>query len=174
MNETTLAAPRNPYRQDGRLDGYADLGMPMMAGRAPRRHDGESGPGLTAGDIGAIARQHFRDGFAAAEREAEEKIEALRADLATAYDEGYTAGRIERVQGLARELHSRILEPQVRLIEARGKVKAGTKAGDAARAGFDTVEEALKDVAAFCAGFFAPHDAKASSRAAGQLARDEA
>lgn len=101
--EMKAMAPSNPYRGGESLGGFTDLssGLP---GRYPRRSDREDGPGLTAGDIDAIARQHFRDGYAAGERGMEPRVEALEAARAGVYDEGYAAGRIERAKALANAL----------------------------------------------------------------------
>lgn len=174
-SETIIEAPGNPYRQDARLawgDGELLHGTPGMM-LAPARYDSERGPGLTAADIDAITRAHHHAGYAKAEREYEAKLEAMRAELAQAYDEGYTAGRVERAQGLARDVFARLFEPRHAVIEARGKVKAGTKAGDAAHEGFAAIEASIVACCDFVAGFFSPHAADAPARAAAQVARDE-
>lgn len=88
--------PANPYRQDkgamvdGGLFGPYDFAGPQV-GHLARRHDGEDGPGLLASDIDRLVQQHYRDGYAAAERVAEVKLEAMRAQLADAFDEGAAA-----------------------------------------------------------------------------------
>lgn len=168
MNDTTIRAPRNPYRQQ-RLDGYAELaGMPN-AGPFPRRHDGDQGPGMTAADLDRMVRQHFLDGRAAAEREAQKDIDELRGQLADAFDEGYTAGRVERAQGLARDVHARIFEPELKLIEAR---HAKTKAAVLAKV--EEAQEAVLAVREFAASLFGANAPGAEDRAAAQVARDEA
>lgn len=170
---TTIEAPSNPYRvveRDGM--GWATIGDSPMV-RVPARFDTERGPGLTGMDLHALAQSHHHAGYAKAEREYEAKLEEMRGQLATAFDEGYTAGRIQRAQGLARDVFTRLFEPGMALIEARGRVKTGTKAGDAAHEGFAEVEEALTGVREFVAGLFTPHDPDAAERAAAQVARDE-
>jgi hypothetical protein len=160
--DTTIRAPRNPYRQAATPspDGFALAGA--------YRDERPQGPGLLAADVDRIAREHYRSGWAERDRAAREELRDAEAESARIYDEGYTAGRVERAQGLARDVHARLFEVQVKVIEARGGPKG--KAHEA----LDGIEAAVQDVLAFVAGLFTPHHAVAGERAAAQVARDEA
>jgi hypothetical protein len=171
-------APANPYRQpDTQTEElFAGAGMGYV-GPGPRRHDTEDGPGITAGDLDRIARDHHRDGYAKAERKYEAQLDELRARLADAYDEGYFAGRIERAQGLARDVFTRLFDPQSKVITARGIVTDAITAGPKAKAtervhvALDGIEASLVEVREFAAALFTPHDpAGAEALAAAHVA----
>lgn len=164
QDQTTLAAPDNPYRR-GFAERYEELtGMgwaPGVPQPAPRRHAGSMGPGLVASDLDRMCRQHYLDGYAAAEREGEDKVEEARGQLAQAYDEGYTAGRVERAVGLANDFSLRLIgvmnEDDVRRADRKLSL---SKRIEGLRA--DIIE-----LHAFACGLIGER------RAAGQLARDE-
>lgn len=87
--------PRNPYRHDELADGLDVMGAVMDTrggpNGVPRHHGGRSGPGLLASDIDRLARQHYMDGHAAAERKYEQQLDEMRGRLADAFDEGAAA-----------------------------------------------------------------------------------
>lgn len=126
-----MRAPVNPYRTPMPKDELlaAEMGFGPYT-PAPRRHDRDGGPGLLGSDLNWIAQQHYRDGYAAAEREGEQRIATMQGNLADAYDEGYVAGRIERAQGLAQDYHVRLMEPavQVTILETVMSKPRSTKA----------------------------------------------
>lgn len=164
QDQTTLAAPDNPYRR-GFAERYEELtGMgwaPGVPQPAPRRHDGNMGPGLVAADLDRLCRQHYLDGYAAAEREAEKRVEQAGRDLAQAFDEGYTAGRVLRATGLARDFSLRL----VGLMNEDDVRRADRKASLSKR--IEGLRKDIIELHRFACGLM--NEAKA----AGQLARDE-
>lgn len=164
QDQTTLAAPDNPYRR-GPAERYEELtGMgwaPGVPQPAPRRHDGNMGPGLVAADLDRLCRQHYLDGYAAAEREGEAKVEEARGQLAQAFDEGYTAGRVERATGLARDFSLRLIG----LMNEADVRRADRKASLSKR--IEGLRKDIIELHAFACGLMGER------RAAGQLARDE-
>lgn len=88
--DENMQRARNPYRA---MDADDGMMMSEFAGisRAPRRHDGDEGPGLLASDIDRMVRQHYFDGWAACERAYEPKLEAAQRARADAFDEGTKA-----------------------------------------------------------------------------------
>lgn len=101
---TTIRARSNPYRrlEDREGEMFEQFGALTPA---PRRC-GEQGPGLLASDLERMVRAHYHDGFAAAEAIGEKAVEEMRGRLAEVFDEGYTAGRVERAHGLAGDFRS--------------------------------------------------------------------
>lgn len=143
MGRSTLRAqaPENPHR---RLDGEYAVAMNFAGGPPPpRRSDTDEGPGLTAGDLDRMCRQHFRDGHAAAERAARLREDERRGLLADAYDDGYVAGRLQRASGLALDVHTRLLDLAARL----GEAERGAKSK--AHEHLPLIREAYADLAAF-------------------------
>lgn len=161
QDETVIAAPRNPYRREEVRRGEMTLGN-AWGSAPPPRYDTERGPGLTAADIDHIARQHHRAGYAAAEREAEKRVEAMQRELMEAYDRGYTEGRVERARGLARDIRGKLLGIHFALlaVEQGAKSKAHERLASV-RAQWDDVNE-------FVCGI-----ETSSGKAARQVARDE-
>lgn len=125
--DTTIRAPQNPYRDPVR-EGMVQADFSGVFREAyrelPRRFDGDRGPGLTASDLDRLVRQHFFDGFSKAEREGEAKVEEMRSHLGDAFDEGYTAGIVQRAQGLAGDVRSRLIELHFILMQIEGAPKS--------------------------------------------------
>jgi hypothetical protein len=166
----TTHAPQNPYRRELSAETGELFGSELR--QSPRRHDTEHGPGLSGSDLDRIARQHHFDGYAKAEREYEAKLDEMRAQLAQVFDEGYMAGRVERAQGLAQDVFSRLFEPELKIIEAQGRI-AKTPKADAREAADEALEEiraALVEVREFAAAMFTPHDPDAAAKAAAHVA----
>lgn len=159
---TKMAAPSNPYRpvDEGRTMGWASIAGD--GGRMPPRYDTDRGPGLTGTDLHALAQSHHLAGYAKAEREFESKLEDMRGQLAGAFDEGYTAGRVSRAQGLARDVHMRLMQAHFAL----AAVEQGPKTKREERLG--ALRVALNEVIVFAEAIESQTD-----MAAAQVARDE-
>jgi hypothetical protein len=166
QDQTTLRAPANPYRRD---EGRAvDIGLVGygVAGDDERALD-QTGPGLTAADLDDIVRSHWRAGKVRAEWLASEREEVMRerhrGELADAFDEGYTAGRAQVAQGLAREfrrplvaVHFALMQIETSNSQERAKLLPGLRA---------QIDEVVK---------LAETLATSEEAAAAQVARDEA
>lgn len=85
-----MPAPSNPYRT-GMTNAGSKFDAFNVPERLPRDATTPEGPGLTAGDLDSIARQHYRDGYAAGERRIAELVERHGDELAHAYDQGWDA-----------------------------------------------------------------------------------
>jgi hypothetical protein len=163
-HETVLMAPANPYRNTGGMAGeYASLGL-APGGPFPRRHDTEAGPGLTGSDLHLILTQHHRDGYAQAEREFEARLDAMRGELAEAFDRGYTAGKVERAQGLAGDFRARLFELHFRL-QAAEEAKTKAKIADA----LGGVRSAWDDLMQFVENIRGVPEAAAAVERAGEV-----
>jgi hypothetical protein len=166
QDQTTLRAPANPYRRDeGRTVDIGLMGY-GVAGDDERALD-QTGPGLTAADLDHIVRSHWRAGKVRAERLASEREEVMRerhrGELADAFDEGYTAGRAQVAQGLAREfrrllvaVHFALMQIEAGNSQERAKLLPGLRA---------QIDELVK---------LAETLARSEEAAAAQVARDEA
>lgn len=125
-NTIKVRAPENPYRRG--VGDEVDLGAySVEEGRATlgvRRSDTSEGPGLSAKDIDVIARQHYRDGYAAAERDGRPLLDVARGRQAEAFDEGYAEGKMEQAVALARDVRARVLDVHFTLMNAERGPKA--------------------------------------------------
>jgi hypothetical protein len=166
QDQTTLRAPDNPYRRD---EGRAvDIGLVGYGGAGDdERALDQTGPGLTAADLDDIVRSHWRAGKVRAEWLASEREEVMRerhrGELADAFDEGYTAGRAQVAQGLAREfgrplvaVHFALMQIEASNSQERAKLLPGLRA---------QIDELVK---------LAETLARSEEAAAAQVARDEA
>lgn len=100
-----MQAPDNPYRRYDRaaMDGEALMSVGIEDVRVG------SGPGLLGADIDRIARHHHALGRREAEREADERVAEMQRRLATAFDQGFAAGRVTLARGLARRIRAAIM-----------------------------------------------------------------
>jgi hypothetical protein len=100
-----MQAPDNPYR---RYDGSAMDGAALMSVGIEDVRVG-SGPGLLGADIDRIARQHHALGRREAEEAADARIAEMQRRLASAFDQGFAAGRVTLARGLARRIRAAIM-----------------------------------------------------------------
>lgn len=98
-------------------------------------------------DMNMIARQHYTDGYAAAEREGERRVEQVEDRFVDVFDEGYIEGRKYRAAGLARDFATRLFGVQIGLMELRHGAGKRTRAKTVEA--IEAVEAQLKEALDF-------------------------
>lgn len=164
MSETIVAAPGNPYRREEMTDeSWGSLGMVGGHFESPVSRAKSGAPGMLGSDMDAMCRQHYGMGVLAAEQKAAAELNEMRRELTTAYDRGYTEGRVERARGLARDV-------RIRLVGAMQEITAVTK-GPKTR-----IPAALSDIQKHLGEEvldFVKAIEESESKAVGQIQRDE-